>query len=112
MDELFTGQLVIILAIIGGVIAILNYLKKGSDKEKDNAVKIAEISKDLRAQEIANMNLKEQMMSEITHVHKTLDSIIIAQGVSVKTQNDMLLSQASMAGDIKSILKNIHDDRN
>ena len=128
MDELFTGQLFIILAIIGGVIAILNYLKKGTDREKDNAVKIAEMSKDLlaqatgrqtlevqmqkdfRAHEIANNNLKEKMMSEISHVNNALNILTKAQSDMVKTQTTMMMEQATMAGDVKTILQKINNE--
>ena len=96
MDTVFTGQLVIILAIVSGVIAILNYLKKGSDKEKDNAVEIAKINAALQAQSLAGINLRNEMRIENGHITNDLNAIKVAQ-------SSMLTTQADMNGDLKLI---------
>jgi len=96
MDQVFTGQLVIILAIIGGVIAILNYLKKGSDKEKQNAIEITTINGALQAQSLAGINLRNEMRIEIGHITSDLNTIKTAQ-------SSMVEKQADMNGDLKSI---------
>jgi hypothetical protein len=99
----FSAQLLVILSIIGGVITILAYLNRGHDKEKNNAVDIANLKKDIEAQKTENNNLKQEMRLEIGHVQRDIHEIKVSQG-------KMAEAQSEMKGDVKSILLNIKNN--
>lgn len=87
----FAAQLVIILSIIVGFITILKYLGINTEKEKVNAVEIANLKKDVEAQKIAAITIRDEMRSEVNHLQSDIREV-----------KDI---QKEIAKDIRTILK-------
>jgi hypothetical protein len=85
------------------VITILAYLNRGHDKEKNNAVDIANLKKDVEAQKTENNNLRQETRLEIGHVQSDIREI-------KANQSKMFEVQSEMKGDVKSILLNIKNN--
>ena len=104
MEKALTAQhmetISIILTIIGGVMAILAFIKSWNTEEKSNAVDIANIKKDIAAQDLANRSLRDEMRREVGHLQADIREVKIKQDAMQEVQSEM-------RGDIKILLKNI-----
>lgn len=99
--ETLAGQIVTIISIVVGVIAIINFLEKKYGEEKKNAVEIAEIKKDLVAKDVAILVSREMVNAELKHVQGDINSI-------KENQENMWQLQSKMSGNIQSIMTSLH----
>jgi hypothetical protein len=95
--EQFGTQIIMVLTIVGGVMAIIQYIKSSGKEEKTNAVEIARIQKDIEAQRTANVTLRQETQAEISHINSDIREI-------KQNQETMRETQFEMKGDVKRIL--------
>jgi hypothetical protein len=90
-------QISLIITIVCGVVAILAFIKNWGKDEKTNAVEIANIKKDIVAQDIAKQNLRDEMRREVGHLQSDVKEI-------KEKQDDMQETQHEMRSDIKLLV--------
>ena len=96
-------QISLIITIICGVVAILAFIKNWGKDEKTNAVEIANIKKDITAQEIASKNVRDEMRREVGHLQNDVSEI-------KHKQDAMQEVQTEMRGDIKILVNHLKQE--
>ncbi len=79
----------LVMTIIGGVIAILAFIKNWGRDEKTNAVEIANIKKDIIAQDIAGKAMQEEMRREVSRLHNEFKELKNKQDTIQTMQHEM-----------------------